>query len=471
MDLHRSGRTMLFLAAVSSILCQGGVVQVGVQATATTTGKNAFIPSSRNSRNNNAVSTTSRHFLSQPKKQGSSFVPFSFVSHGATTTTTTTTTREARSSKTTQDEDDDDVQEDDTNATTNKQSNSNSNNKWLGVGRLLKVRQRVERILQVRSAPRDKPLLLVKEKDDDDDDDDDDSSPFSFPKRILQLGMDKRDNVTTKVLEEEQLYVSPLNEDDDDDDSSPFSFPKRILQMVMEKKDNVGTKLLEEEQVYISPLSNVNNVNDSIINNINNIDNNNRWETAANTTNLSGKWKPIITEEFKQQYDDYLINCSQSFLFRKVVAGGIQFTREVIEQKEQGRLLTITATNPAANWNRTLVSSSSSEDDPAAAASTTTTITITDPDGDLVQVEAWWQDNGTVHKSWLRGKPRVLGGEFETTRFLRGDDVLVCESKFHPNNNTNSKSNNNNSISNTILTSGDFRPASVTWTFQRDNGE
>lgn len=169
---------------------------------------------------------------------------------------------------------------------------------------------------------------------------------------------------------------------------------------------------------------------------------NSRQSKAANNVDLSGSWKPIVTEEFKKEYDSFLANCSQSFMFRKVVVNGIGYQTEIIRQLNNGVDLEIIATNPAGNWNRTLVASD--ELQPLNA-------TITDPDGDRVQVEAWWEENGTKHKSLLRGKPRVQGGVFETVRYLESDNVLVCESGFHP-----------------TPSSMKFKYGFVSWKFQRD---
>ena len=41
----------------------------------------------------------------------------------------------------------------------------------------------------------------------------------------------------------------------------------------------------------------------------------NRWAIAAPTTDFSGSWKPIASQEFKNKYDEYLVNCSQSYFF------------------------------------------------------------------------------------------------------------------------------------------------------------
>jgi hypothetical protein len=172
-----------------------------------------------------------------------------------------------------------------------------------------------------------------------------------------------------------------------------------------------------------------------------------RQATAADHVDLSGSWRPIVTADFKSEYDEYLNNCSQSFMFRKIVVNAIGTQSERIRMLENGKELEIIATNPAGNWKRTLV---------ASEMNSPCNITIQDPDGDsMVQVEAWWEDGGgTKHKSWLRGKPRVQGGAFETTRYLESKDALICESAFHPSLNAD--------------TSMNFQPGFVIWRYKRE---
>ena len=112
--------------------------------------------------------------------------------------------------------------------------------------------------------------------------------------------------------------------------------------------------------------------------------------------------------------------------------------------------MNIRGTTPIGVWDRTLVSSGSNL---TTAEYEPFNVTFLDPDKDSVDVEAWWEDGGTVHKSWLRGKPRVHGGEFESTRYLENDNTLICESLFHPPNGTMANS---------------FQPAFVKWRFERE---
>lgn len=177
-----------------------------------------------------------------------------------------------------------------------------------------------------------------------------------------------------------------------------------------------------------------------------------RWAITPNHTNLSGVWKPISTAQFKKDYDSYLLNCGNNFAYRQITAAnGVGLQKEYITQKENGRELDIVATNPAGNWNRTLVTSGADMDQDMFEP--IFNVTIRDPDGDMVEVEAWWEEGGTVHKSWLRGKPRVHGGEFETALYLESKDVLICDSKFYP--------------SPTAPASKKLRFSHVVWRFER----
>ena len=162
-----------------------------------------------------------------------------------------------------------------------------------------------------------------------------------------------------------------------------------------------------------------------------------RQTKAAANNDLSGTWKPIVTDAFKRDYDAYLVGCGENVLRRKIIVNGIGFQREAIRQLNDGVELEIVATNPAGNWNRTLVTSGNA--------------TIVDPDGDEVQVESWWEGKGTRHRSILRGKPRVQGGVFDTVRYLESDDVLVCEADFVP----------------VHASSNKFARGHVVWKFQR----
>lgn len=168
-----------------------------------------------------------------------------------------------------------------------------------------------------------------------------------------------------------------------------------------------------------------------------------RRALPAHNTDLSGKWKPIVTSEFRREYNEYLSHCGEPLIKRNLYSNMVALTRECIVQ--DGARLEITGTSPIGSWKRTLI---------ASEANNPILTSFPDPDNHVVAVEAWWQQQGTVHESWLRNKPSVKGGEFETKRYLESDNVLICESWFHPNQND---------------TSGRFQPGYVKWRFERES--
>jgi hypothetical protein len=182
-----------------------------------------------------------------------------------------------------------------------------------------------------------------------------------------------------------------------------------------------------------------------------------RWAMAHPSIDLTGTWAPMIDSEFQSLYGKYLENCGTSLVFRQLCLNFARVTRERIDQVEQGRLLHLHGQSPAGGWKRTLISSGADHDqetfEPLQAE-------FLDPDKEMVQVEAWWEEQGTVHKSWLRNKPGVAGGEFESTRYLKtnptdGTVELICESIFHP-----AEHDRNNPSSR-------FKPGFVRWRYRR----
>ncbi|KAL3907945.1 MAG: hypothetical protein SGILL_008669, partial [Bacillariaceae sp.] len=190
-----------------------------------------------------------------------------------------------------------------------------------------------------------------------------------------------------------------------------------------------------------------------------------RWEVAHPDVDISGTWKPIITPEFLKKYDEYLANCGSSYFFRQLCLKFCGTTRETITQQDHGRTVELDGRTPAGNWKRSLISSGASPTSPQFQVAYAEFL---DPDKERVQVEAWWENDGSVHHSILRNKQTVGGGEFETLRYLSDhvDDgdanndrvtetkevVLVTESTFHP----SSKHLSNPSSSN-------FKPAHIRW--------
>lgn len=157
----------------------------------------------------------------------------------------------------------------------------------------------------------------------------------------------------------------------------------------------------------------------------------NRWAVSAPGVDLSGDWSLIISDEFKKDYDDYLKKLGQPFIVRSVALTLIGVTTEHTEQKEEGRTLFIRGTNARGIWERTLVTSGA---DKMNDKFTPLHVPVDTADDERVEAEAWWEDDGTVHRSWMRGISKYGGGDFESKRYLEEDGkVLVTESTFHPN--------------------------------------
>jgi hypothetical protein len=115
---------------------------------------------------------------------------------------------------------------------------------------------------------------------------------------------------------------------------------------------------------------------------------------------------------------------------RSVAVSIVGLTTEETVQSEQGRELLIRGRNVRGLWERTLTASGADKGSDEYTPLKTSIITA---DAEQVEAEAWWEDNGTVHRSWLRGVTKYGGGEFESKRYLEDDgNVLVCESIFHP---------------------------------------
>ncbi|KAI2506659.1 hypothetical protein MHU86_7760 [Fragilaria crotonensis] len=169
-----------------------------------------------------------------------------------------------------------------------------------------------------------------------------------------------------------------------------------------------------------------------------------RWATA--TVDLSGDWILIISDEFKEQYDEYLKRLGQPMIVRGIALGIIGLTSEYTEQTDEGRSLFIRGINARGLWERTLVASGADGSNETYEPIERIVVTA---DDEKVRAEAWWEEGGTVHMSWMRGVTKYGGGDFESKRYLEQDGkVLVCESIFYPQDQKREK-------------------ASVTWKFVR----
>ncbi len=160
----------------------------------------------------------------------------------------------------------------------------------------------------------------------------------------------------------------------------------------------------------------------------------NRWAVAAANVDISGDWELIVTDDFRKEYDQYLEGLGQPKIVRSVALGIIGQTTETTVQTDQGRSLLIVGKNIRGVWTRTLVSSGT---DNATDTFTSLKVPITSADSELVGAEAWWEDRGRVHVSWMRGVTKYGGGSFESRRYLEDNrNVYVCESVFYPNDTT-----------------------------------
>lgn len=166
-----------------------------------------------------------------------------------------------------------------------------------------------------------------------------------------------------------------------------------------------------------------------------------RWAVASSTVDLSGDWTIIADDRFRKQYNAYLANLGFGFVLRNVALGVIGNTTEHTQQTADGRRLLIRGKNPRGVWERTLVASGYPDFDTHSSLTESVhyehkKIMVETADSEAVEAEAWWEDGGTVHRSWLRGGTKYGGGDFESYRYLEegsNGQVLVCRSIFHPN--------------------------------------
>ena len=172
--------------------------------------------------------------------------------------------------------------------------------------------------------------------------------------------------------------------------------------------------------------------------------------TAAEGVDLSGDWDLIVTESFKKEYDQYLQLLGQPKIVRTVALSIAGMTTETMVQSDHGATLFIRGENIRGVWERTLTTTifdsasnacQEAEANSSSAPKTPKKAEIFTADGELVTCEAWWEDQGRVHRSWLHGVQKYGGGSFESRRYISEENdgesgdartVLVCESTFHP---------------------------------------
>jgi len=188
-----------------------------------------------------------------------------------------------------------------------------------------------------------------------------------------------------------------------------------------------------------------------------------RWSISSSDVDLTGEWKLVVTDKFKAEYDEYLKKLGQAKFVRDVALAVVGKTTEELIQTDRGKSVVLTSNNVRGTWTRTFISSGTDEwsddndDDTDGLDFEGLQIPIKTADGETVQAEAWWEGQGRVHVSWMRGVRKYGGGDFEGRRYLQhegiktdneksaanndGDDkgkdlattYYVCESAFHPN--------------------------------------
>lgn len=247
----------------------------------------------------------------------------------------------------------------------------------------------------------------------------------AIPEKVVEIAVD----VATQEEEEASapLPIEFLEEE------APL--PTQVLEeeapnpiKVLEQEAPLPVKLLEEEAPPVSPVTDATPAKVVTTATSTARPAGDRWATA--TVDLSGDWVIIVSDEFKEQYDEYLKQLGQPIIVRGIALGIIGLTSEYTEQTDQGRSLFIRGINARGVWERSLIASGADERNATFEPIERTVVTA---DDEKVKAEAWWEEGGTVHMSWMRGVTKYGGGDFESKRYLEQDGkVLVCESIFFP---------------------------------------
>lgn len=192
--------------------------------------------------------------------------------------------------------------------------------------------------------------------------------------------------------------------------------------------------------------------------------------STTSTVDLTGNWTLLTDEIFTSQYENYLRKLGQPLLVRTVAQTVIGSTKETTAQSNNGQKLYIKGMNVRGSWERTLEASDQLVDydnddittyDGHPIVQGHELKPMTTADGEQVSVASWWEDNGTVHHSWVCGGKKYGGGDFENKRYLTDNgNILVCESTFHPREDGGGEGRENGNEKR--------EKASVTWRFLRD---
>jgi len=166
---------------------------------------------------------------------------------------------------------------------------------------------------------------------------------------------------------------------------------------------------------------------------------------------LTGRWRPAtsISRQDLMDYDKFLIACCSdqiSYWTRKLLTSSSIVSRQefVVKQLDEERIVEFTDIHPLSSkvWNRNIVTSRNPwnssgsrlgknspamarEDDVRLDSYRSYVNQLKDPQGDPVLIEAYWQENGTVHTSLLRkvvndndGDGSATRGWLQTRRYL-----------------------------------------------------
>jgi hypothetical protein len=149
---------------------------------------------------------------------------------------------------------------------------------------------------------------------------------------------------------------------------------------------------------------------------------------------LAGRWRPsaTISSQDLTDYDEFLKACCSdkiSYWTRKLLTSSSIVSRQefVVTQFDEGRILEFVDIHPLSSnvWNRTIVTNGNRFGTNGPEMSREDVNRLKDPQGDPILIEAYWQDNGTVHTSLLRkvddrndGDRSANQGWLQTRRYL-----------------------------------------------------
>ena len=160
-----------------------------------------------------------------------------------------------------------------------------------------------------------------------------------------------------------------------------------------------------------------------------------RWSICDPSVDLSGSYALAVDDEFYQEYEEYLTGLGIGYFIRKVALQVISQTSEIIEQTKDGKEMRIIGSNPKGKWDRTFISSGSDFATDVGEDFVHDQMEMKLANAEDVLGEAWWEEKGTVHRSFLRGGGADYGGgDFESKRYFDENNTYICESLFHPEN-------------------------------------